>query len=38
MIGWPLITVFVLCIAASDGRDRIGLPDAGGLYLLGRAG
>ena len=32
MIGWPLITVFVLCIAASMGEVASAYPTAGGLY------
>jgi amino acid transporter len=32
MIGWPLITVFVLCIAASMAEVASAYPTAGGLY------
>jgi amino acid transporter len=32
MIGWPLITVFVLCIAASMAELASAYPTAGGLY------
>ncbi|MGZ6327996.1 MAG: amino acid permease, partial [Candidatus Limnocylindrales bacterium] len=32
MIGWPLVTVFVLCIAASMGEIASAYPTAGGLY------
>ncbi len=32
MIGWPLITVFVLAIAASMGEIASAYPTAGGLY------
>jgi amino acid transporter len=32
MIGWPLITVFVLAIAASMGELASAYPTAGGLY------
>ncbi len=32
LIGWPLITVFVLCIAASMGEIASAYPTAGGLY------
>ena len=32
MIGWPLITVFVLCIAASMAEIASAYPTAGGLY------
>ena len=36
MIGWPLVTVFVLH-RGLDGRDRLGLPDGGRPVLLGVA-
>ena len=36
MIGWPLVTVFVLAIAAVDGRDRVGLSDRRRSVLLGQ--
>jgi len=32
MIGWPLITVFVLCIAAAMAEIASAYPTAGGLY------
>ena len=32
LIGWPLITVFVLCIAASMAEVASAYPTAGGLY------
>ena len=32
MIGWPLITIFVLCIAASMAELASAYPTAGGLY------
>ena len=32
MIGWPLVTVFVLCIAASMAEIASAYPTAGGLY------
>src|SRR6476661_2490218 len=32
MIGWPLVTVFVLLIAASMGEIASAYPTAGGLY------
>ena len=32
LIGWPLITVFVLCIAASMAEIASAYPTAGGLY------
>jgi amino acid transporter len=32
MIGWPLITVFVLCIAAAMAEVASAYPTAGGLY------
>jgi amino acid transporter len=32
MIGWPLITVFVVCIAASMAEIASAYPTAGGLY------
>src|SRR4249919_3639413 len=32
MIGWPLVTVFVLAIAASMGEIASAYPTAGGLY------
>ena len=32
MIGWPLITIFVLAIAASMGEIASAYPTAGGLY------
>ncbi len=32
LIGWPFVTVFVLCIAASMGEIASAYPTAGGLY------
>jgi amino acid transporter len=32
LIGWPLITIFVLCIAASMAEVASAYPTAGGLY------
>ena len=32
MIGWPLVTVFVVCIAASMSEIASAYPTAGGLY------
>ncbi len=32
LIGWPLVTVFVLCIAASMAEVASAYPTAGGLY------
>jgi len=32
LIGWPLVTVFVLCIAASMSEVASAYPTAGGLY------
>jgi amino acid transporter len=32
LIGWPLVTVFVLCIAASMAEIASAYPTAGGLY------
>jgi amino acid transporter len=32
MIGWPLVTVFVVCIAASMAEIASAYPTAGGLY------
>lgn len=32
MLGWPLVTVFVLCIAASMAELASAYPTAGGLY------
>jgi amino acid transporter len=32
MLGWPLVTVFVLCIAASMAEVASAYPTAGGLY------
>jgi len=32
MIGWPLVTVFVLCIAAAMAEIASAYPTAGGLY------
>ena len=32
LIGWPFITLFVLCIAASMGEIASAYPTAGGLY------
>ena len=36
LIGWPLITIFVLAIAAVHGRDRLRLPDGRWPVLLGQ--
>ena len=36
LIGWPFITVFVLCIAASMARDRVRLSDRRRPVLLGQ--
>ena len=38
LIGWPLVTVFVLLHRGLDGRDRVGLPDRRRPVLLGVAG
>ena len=38
MIGWPLVTVFVLAIAASMARARLRLPDGRRPVLLGQPG
>src|SRR5207244_8663234 len=32
LIGWPLVTIFVLCIAASMAEVASAYPTAGGLY------
>ena len=32
LIGWPLVTIFVLCIAASMSEVASAYPTAGGLY------
>lgn len=32
LIGWPLVTIFVLCIAAAMGEVASAYPTAGGLY------
>ena len=32
LIGWPLVTIFVLCIAASMAEIASAYPTAGGLY------
>ena len=37
LLGWPLVTVFVLLIAASMARDRVGLSDGRRPVLLGVA-
>ena len=34
MLGWPLVTVFVLAIAASMAETRLGLPDGRRALLL----
>ena len=36
LIGWPLVTVFVLLDRRVDGRDRLGLPDRRRPVLLGQ--
>ena len=36
LIGWPLVTVFVLAIAASMARDRVRLSDRRRPVLLGQ--
>ena len=37
VIGWPLVTVFVLADRGLDGRDRLRLPDGRRPLLLGVA-